>query len=86
MIEELDWLQKQADLFESGKNPEDILTIAIINVGYTLTSLYPTHVAICEAKLPKNYKSNDNSKYQRDYPLTHLGQPIGLPEYATRIT
>ena len=87
MIEQLDILQTKAEEFEKEKANADVLAIAIVNVGFSLLYFCDSHRAIWEPKSVEldRFKSTDGSKYNNNYPLTYLGQPIGLAEYASRL-
>ena len=59
--------------------------MAILNIGYYLTNWDEDHIEIWEPKFPEDAEGTDESEYAPFYPLTHLGQPIGLCEYASRL-
>ena len=86
VIEVLDLLQSKSDHFERTKKPGDTLSIAIVNVGHRLDTRFAKHVEIYRSlgySEPKT--STDGSEYLYRWSVTHLGQPICLPEYAARI-
>ena len=86
VIEILDLLQSKSDHFERTKKPGDTLSIAIVNVGHRLETHYANHPEIYRSlgySTPKT--STDGSVYIKVWSVTHLGQPICLPEYAARI-
>ena len=87
MIEVLDSLVSRADQFEKAKSDKDLLTVAVINVGFYI-DLIRTDYHIAFAKnlgYKAAPKGTDGSTYDERFPLTHLGEPIGLVEYAALI-
>ena len=87
VVEKLDLLQEHVDLFERKKKFGEIMVVSIVNIGFMLNVMGNLRHAEIVKNL--NYKhplkGNDESIYDERYVLTHLGQPIGLCEYSTRL-
>ena len=65
---------------------QEILLIGIVWIGHTLTPDIYAHQQIIEDIGVKEFKSDiDGSSYYRRFELNHLGQPICINEYSTRI-
>ena len=85
MINQLDYLQNKADQYEQEKAPKEVMVFMIINIGFYLNNWDDDHIDIWEPALPDDADGEDESEFAPFYALTHLGQPIALCEYATRL-
>ena len=84
----LDSLEKKAAAFErQHKSDKELLSIAIVNVGYYFDlKLSTDHIAIAEKlSYTKPGKGTDDSVYDERYPFTCQGEPIGLTESSAKI-
>ena len=74
VIEVLDFLQYRADKFERCKSDDDLLTVALVNVGYFLNIYDEDHKSLVKfLKYTEPAEGTDGSKYGERYPLTHQG-------------
>ena len=72
-------LEKEANAFEKTKSDNEILSIAIANVGYYLDLvLSTTHIAHFEKEcgIVKAEVGADKSVYDERFPITSQGEPI----------
>ena len=81
----MDKLQSKAEQFEKQRSAKDVFVAAVINVGFYLNNWDDEHIDIWEPVLPEDAEGEDESEFAPFYALTHLGQPIALCEYATRL-
>ena len=85
VIAKLNFVQGLVDQFEEARLEKETFAVAIVWVGHVVNPAFPPHQHILKQFGVKAPLGSDGSSHENSYAITHLGEPICIAEYATRL-